>query len=137
MWTAAHPLNNMLLSSITSNEDSNWRINSKFFAPMHDCRHIAPGAINLSPAWFDQGHDVRNKFLFLKMYLSRNSGHNSPLCHPEGDKSRSRRVGMAPEFPGNRSTVRRNYIRCPSRSVQSRESMPEYPQANGSRWNLS
>lgn len=38
--------------------DANWRQSQSLFKAPSECPHIPPGAINISPAWYQQGHDM-------------------------------------------------------------------------------
>jgi hypothetical protein len=50
---------NILLSrSMSSSAKKNWRTDPALFRAKHECSSIMPGTVELSPAWFQQGHDV-------------------------------------------------------------------------------
>ncbi|KAG1720287.1 hypothetical protein EDB19DRAFT_1918066 [Suillus lakei] len=54
IWVASDLLTPMLEKSIKV--DGNWRTNQGWFNPSSENDALTPGCINLSPAWFQQGH---------------------------------------------------------------------------------
>ncbi|KAG1726356.1 uncharacterized protein EDB91DRAFT_1086807 [Suillus paluster] len=55
IWVASDLLTLILEKSIKL--DGNWRTNQKWFTPRSQNDVLTPGCINLSPAWFQQGHE--------------------------------------------------------------------------------
>ncbi|KAG0695506.1 hypothetical protein DFH29DRAFT_1005411 [Suillus ampliporus] len=55
IWAASDLLTPMLEQSIKV--DSNWRTNQRWFKPSSENDVLTPGCINLSLAWFQQGHE--------------------------------------------------------------------------------
>ncbi|KAG0694977.1 hypothetical protein DFH29DRAFT_880320 [Suillus ampliporus] len=56
IWTASDLLAPMLEQSVKV--DGNWRTNQRWFKPSSEDDVLTPGCINVSPAWFQQGHEV-------------------------------------------------------------------------------
>src|SRR5258708_28963975 len=56
IWAASDLLAPMLEKSVKV--DGNWRTNQGWFNPSSENDALTPGCINLSPAWFQQGHEV-------------------------------------------------------------------------------
>ncbi|KAG0693129.1 hypothetical protein DFH29DRAFT_1007633 [Suillus ampliporus] len=55
IWAASDLLAPMLEESIKV--DGNWRTNQRWFKPSSEDDVLTPGCINVSPAWFQQGHE--------------------------------------------------------------------------------
>ncbi|KAG1720211.1 hypothetical protein EDB19DRAFT_1918110 [Suillus lakei] len=55
IWAASDLLAPMLEKSIKV--DGNWQTNQGWFNPSSENDALTPGCINLSPAWFQQGHE--------------------------------------------------------------------------------
>jgi len=45
-------------------QSANWRIGPDFYRPVS--RGLKPGTLNISPAWFEQGHEVLKKIFSHK-----------------------------------------------------------------------
>ena len=56
IWAASDLLAPMLKKSIKL--DGIWRTNQQWFTPSSENDVLTPGCVNLSPAWFQQGHQV-------------------------------------------------------------------------------
>ncbi|KAG0692348.1 hypothetical protein DFH29DRAFT_1008816 [Suillus ampliporus] len=55
IWVASDLLAPMLEESVKV--DGNWRTNQRWFKPSSEDDVLTPGCINVSPAWFQQGHE--------------------------------------------------------------------------------
>ncbi|KAG1727205.1 hypothetical protein EDB19DRAFT_1914291 [Suillus lakei] len=55
IWVALDLLAPMLEKSVKV--DGNWRLNQGWFKPSSENDALTPRCINLSPAWFQQGHE--------------------------------------------------------------------------------
>ncbi|KAG1721038.1 hypothetical protein EDB19DRAFT_1646750 [Suillus lakei] len=55
IWAASNLLAPMLEKSVKV--DGNWQTNQGWFNPSSENDALTPGCINLSPAWFQQGHE--------------------------------------------------------------------------------
>ncbi|KAG1723675.1 uncharacterized protein EDB91DRAFT_1255574 [Suillus paluster] len=55
IWAASDLLALILEKSVKL--DGNWHTNQKWFTPRSQNDVLTPGCINLSPAWFQQGHE--------------------------------------------------------------------------------
>ncbi|KAG0694471.1 hypothetical protein DFH29DRAFT_880705 [Suillus ampliporus] len=55
IWAASDLLAPMLEESVKV--DGNWRTNQRWFKPSSEDDVLTPGCINVSPAWFQQGHE--------------------------------------------------------------------------------
>ncbi|KAI0926586.1 hypothetical protein AcV7_005481 [Taiwanofungus camphoratus] len=56
IWDDSAMLNQVLKSHHPQSE-GNWRIKSEYYMNEDQCEQFLPGCINLSPAWFQQGHE--------------------------------------------------------------------------------
>jgi hypothetical protein len=56
MWAASDFLSPSLEKSVKV--DSNWQTSQEWFKQSSEHVGITPGCINLSPAWYQQGHEV-------------------------------------------------------------------------------
>ncbi|KAG0694480.1 hypothetical protein DFH29DRAFT_880693 [Suillus ampliporus] len=56
IWVASNLLAPMLEQSVKV--DGNWRTNQRWFKPSSENDVLTPGCINVSLAWFQQGHEV-------------------------------------------------------------------------------
>jgi hypothetical protein len=45
------------------NSSKSWRTSSEYYRPV--LHGLKPGSMNISPAWFEQGHEVPNYFYVL------------------------------------------------------------------------
>ncbi|KAG0693376.1 hypothetical protein DFH29DRAFT_1007332 [Suillus ampliporus] len=55
IWAASDLLAPMLEESVKV--DGNWRTNQRWFKPSSEDDVLTPGCINVSPVWFQQGHE--------------------------------------------------------------------------------
>lgn len=58
IWAASDLLAPMLEKSVKL--DGIWRTNQEWFTPRSQNDVLTPGCLNLSPAWFQQGHEVES-----------------------------------------------------------------------------
>ncbi|KAI0943983.1 hypothetical protein AcV7_001922 [Taiwanofungus camphoratus] len=56
IWDNSAMLNQVLKSHHPQSE-GNWRMKSEYYMNEDQCEQFLPGCINLSPAWFQQGHE--------------------------------------------------------------------------------
>jgi hypothetical protein len=69
MWNATRHLAAMFVKSRPANVSSSWRKSSEFYKPTDQCRARPPGCVDMSPAWFQQAHEVRPREYVLKYIL--------------------------------------------------------------------
>lgn len=65
LWDAGRTLQPDLQIAKSS---KNWRIGPQFFKDPSLCKR-RPGTVTLSPAWFQQGHDVSRSFEYISYKL--------------------------------------------------------------------
>ena len=75
MWAAAAELHDLLAENgprkATTDSPGSWRLDEGLFKHQGDCT-LQLGVINMSPAWFQLGHEVSsNRELELSYWLSR------------------------------------------------------------------
>lgn len=78
---------------------SDWRRRPEFYFPADDCDEFEPGLLNMSPAWYESGHDVRTYYSSTdERALSRKQFDNlalpttSPLLKTKRGKEWCRRM---------------------------------------------
>jgi hypothetical protein len=67
--------------------DSNWRTNQEWFKPSSENDVLTPGCVNVSPAWFQQGHEVGSDemvILVVKLTNPLESVGSGGICIFEG-----------------------------------------------------
>jgi hypothetical protein len=65
MWAASDFLSPSLEKSVKV--DSNWRTSQEWFKQSSEHVGITPGCINLSPAWYQQGHEVGSDEMVMSL----------------------------------------------------------------------
>ncbi|KAG1870581.1 hypothetical protein DFJ58DRAFT_837333 [Suillus subalutaceus] len=85
IWAASDLLAPMLEQSIKL--DGIWRTNQQWFTPSSENDVLTPGCVNLSPAWFQQGHEVGSDEMAISVVKLTNpieSVRSGGICIIEG-----------------------------------------------------
>src|SRR5712664_2547371 len=91
IWAASDLLAPSLEKSIKV--DSNWRTDQEWFSQSSENVELTPGCINLSPAWFQQGHEVGSDEMVISVVKLTNpleSVGSGGICFIEGTILRER-----------------------------------------------
>ena len=67
------------------NQSGSWRVSDAYFKSQESCDKFSPGVVNMSPAWFQLGHEVSRRYPLVSdqsqaIDRARNGCQRSPLA---------------------------------------------------------